>query len=133
MPFTCITTKVPYHRPIPENKRPDKDGSNASGSVGGGIISSWVQAEKMVQIAMMLPSAGFLGWLAGYGLDRWLHQTWMSVAGAMFGIVAGLVGAVRMAMFYGNKSAADSGGDNSGKNGNPANGESKTGDPGKAQ
>jgi ATP synthase protein I len=58
----------------------------------------------MMQIVLVLPSAAFIGWLAGYGLDRWLHQTWISAAGVIFGIVAGLVGAVRMAMFYGRDS-----------------------------
>ena len=66
-----------------------------------GMIGAWVQAEKLMQIVLVLPSAGFIGWLAGYGLGRWLHQTWMGVAGAIFGIIAGLVGVVRMAMIYG--------------------------------
>jgi ATP synthase protein I len=65
-----------------------------------GMIGAWVQAEKLMQIALLLPSAAFIGWLAGYGLDRWLHQKWIGTAGAFFGIVAGLVGAVRMAIFY---------------------------------
>jgi ATP synthase protein I len=88
---------VPYHNPIPEKPTSEKnDRSGASGMFG-----AWVQAEKLLQIAFLLPSAGFIGWLAGYGLDRWLHQTWIATAGAIFGIIAGLVGAVRMAMFYG--------------------------------
>ncbi len=83
---------VPYHPPIPDRK-PD-------GNAGGGMFNAWVQAEKLMQIVMMLPSAGFIGWLAGYGLDRWLHQTWIGIVGALFGIIAGLVGAVRMAIAY---------------------------------
>jgi ATP synthase protein I len=79
------------------------------------MFGAWVQAEKLLQIAFLLPSAGFIGWLAGYGLDHWLHQTWIATAGAIFGIVAGLVSAVRMAMVYG----ADSqdGGDGNGGEG----------------
>lgn len=73
------------------------------------MFGAWVQAEKMMQIVLLLPSAAFIGWLAGYGLDRWLHQKWMATAGAIFGIFAGLVGAVRMAIFY----SADSNRDNS--------------------
>jgi len=92
---SCITTVVPYHNPIPEKKR-------QSGM--SGLLGAWVQAEKMIQIALLLPSAAFIGWLGGYGLDRWLHQTWISVAGVIFGIVAGLVGAIRMAIFYGSDS-----------------------------
>jgi ATP synthase protein I len=74
-----------------------------------GLVGSWVQAEKMIQIVLLLPSAAFIGWLAGYGLDRWLHQTWMAAAGVIFGIIAGLVGAVRMAMFYGGSSGSGGG------------------------
>jgi ATP synthase protein I len=91
---------VPYHNPIPEK-------NHRSGA--SGFIGAWVQAEKLMQIALVLPSAGFIGWLAGYGLDRWLHQKWIGPVGAIFGIIAGLVGAVRMAMFYGadSKSGSD--------------------------
>jgi len=93
---------VPYHNPIPEQKRRGKDSSP-----GSGMIGAWIQAEKMIQIAMVLPCAGFIGWLAGYGLDRWLHQTWIGIAGAVFGIIAGLVAAIRMAMIYANDPAMD--------------------------
>jgi F0F1-type ATP synthase assembly protein I len=96
---------MPYHNPIPEKK---------SQSGMSGMLGAWVQAEKMIQIVLLLPSAAFIGWLAGYGLDHWLHQKWMAMAGIVFGIVAGLVGAVRMAMFYG----ADSRNGNGAGNGN---------------
>ncbi len=121
---------VPYHRPIPERQPRGKAGADepASGGVGGGIMNAWVQAEKMIQIAMMLPCAGFIGWLAGYGLDRWLHQTWIGMAGAVFGIVAGLVGAVRMATIYAN----DPGMNKLDENGNDTDTSGKTGDSGKA-
>jgi hypothetical protein len=97
---------VPYHNPIPEKRQqsgvpgtsPQRRGSNDGGP---SFIGAWVQAEKMMQIALTLPSAGFIGWLIGYGLDRWLHQTWMGTTGAIFGIIAGLVGVVRMAMGFG--------------------------------
>lgn len=92
---------------MPEKKQP---------SGQSGLFSSWVQAEKLLQIAMTLPSAGFIGWLAGYGLDRWLHRTWMATAGAIFGILAGLVGVVRIAM------ASDSKPGNDPSNGNGAGG-----------
>lgn len=106
---------VPYHRPIPERK--------PGGNSGSGIFNAWVQAEKLTQVAMMLPSAGFIGWLAGYGLDRWLHQTWIGVTGAIFGIIAGLVAAVRMAIAYSAGSAQDKPDENENKN--------DTGDSGK--
>jgi ATP synthase protein I len=86
---------VPYHNPIPEKKQ--RSGPS-------GLFGAWVQAEKIMQVALLLPSAAFIGWLAGYGLDRWLHQQWISMAGIVFGIIAGLVGAIRMAMAYGTNS-----------------------------
>lgn len=95
---------VPYHRPIPQRRSGDSRGSGGSGA---GIFNAWVQAEKLTQIAMMLPSAGFVGWLVGYGLDRWLHQTWIGITGAVFGIIAGLVAAVRMAVAYSADPAAN--------------------------
>jgi len=65
-----------------------------------GMLGAWVQAEKMMQIALMLPCAAFIGWVAGVGLDRLLHQTWIGIAGVVFGIIAGLVGAIKMATAY---------------------------------
>jgi hypothetical protein len=98
---------------MPDRTAPDKnqsnkpglasDGSGESGDSGGdsgasGLIGSWIQAEKMIQIALMLPCAGLIGWAIGAGLDRWLHQSWISMAGIVFGIIAGLVGAIQMAI-----------------------------------
>ena len=98
---------MPYHNPIPEKKQ--RSGSSSGGS---GLFGAYVQAEKLMQIAFMLPSAGFIGWLAGYGLDRWLHQTWIAMAGIVFGIMPGLVGAIRMAMAYSAKNGNDDGNGN---------------------
>jgi ATP synthase protein I len=106
---SCITTVVPYHRPIPEKK--SQPGSS-------GIIGAWVQAEKMIQIVLLLPSAAFIGWLAGYGLDRWLHQSWIAMAGVVLGIISGLVGAIRMAIFYSGGSNAGNGEGDGDGNGN---------------
>jgi len=124
---------VPYHRPIPDRKQRGNSGAapesgKSSGGLGG-MMAAWVQAEKLMQIALMLPCAGFIGWLAGYGLDRWLHQAWIGMAGAVFGIVAGLVGAIRMAMAWGadpEMNEADENGDGARKSG-------KRGDSGPAQ
>jgi hypothetical protein len=99
--------QLPYHRPIPESKRRGKaDGilppeQAKNGLAGGpGILGAWIQAEKMIQIALVLPCGGFIGWVIGAVLDRWLHQTWISMAGVVLGIIAGLVGAIQMAMVY---------------------------------
>jgi len=97
---------MPYHHPIPESKQSaEKDGSGtsqanrASGGVGG-LVAAWVQAEKMIQIALVLPCAGFIGWLIGAGFDKWLHKTWIGMLGVGFGIVAGLVGVIQMAFAF---------------------------------
>ncbi len=65
-----------------------------------GLIGSWIQAEKMIQIALVLPCAALIGWLLGAWLDHALHQKWIAIAGIIFGIVSGLVGAIQMAMVY---------------------------------
>lgn len=105
---------VPYHNPIP---KPALDKRPQSGT--SGVLGAWVQAEKLLQIALMLPSAAFVGWLAGYGLDRWLHQSWIGVSGAIFGIIAGLVGAVRTAVAYGAGSKEGNEDENGKKPGSP--------------
>ena len=66
----------------------------------GGIVGAWIQAEKMIQIALVLPCATFIGWLIGAWLDHVLHQSWVAFVGIVVGIIAGLVGAIQMAMAY---------------------------------
>ncbi len=98
---------VPYHRPIPD---PNQRGK------ARGAISALVQAEKMMQIALVLPCAAFVGWLAGVGLDRWLHQSWIELVGIVFGGVAGLVYVIRLAMAaVGESAGEDEGSSGSGK------------------
>jgi F0F1-type ATP synthase assembly protein I len=82
---------MPFHSPIPEKKQPGQS---------EGLVGAWIQAEKLMQIALVLPCAAFIGWLGGAGLDHLLHQTWIAMVGIVLGIVAGLVGAIRMAMIY---------------------------------
>jgi hypothetical protein len=103
------------------------DGSGESGGSSGGatsgLIGSWIQAEKMIQVALMLPCAGFIGWAIGAGLDRWLHQTWISMAGIVLGIIAGLIGAIQMAIASakGPRQNGGSGGETeSGSSGSPS-------------
>lgn len=84
---------MPYHRPIPG---PDSRHKRS------GALDALVQAEKMIQIALILPCAAFIGWLGGAWLDRWLHQKWLSLAGIAFGGIAGLVYVVRLALAAGN-------------------------------
>lgn len=61
-------------------------------------LQSLVQAERLVQIAMVLTCALLIGWGAGWGVDHLLHTHWGVVVGLILGIVAGMVSAIRMAM-----------------------------------
>jgi ATP synthase protein I len=78
---------MPFNRPIPESKPRPRFGSG---------LASLVQAEKMMQIAILLPSSAFIGWLIGAWLDKTLHQSWMSLAGILLGGISGLVYVVRL-------------------------------------
>jgi len=81
-----------FNRPIP-----DRDPQSKS----GGGIATLVQAEKLTQIAVLLPSAAFVGWLAGAWLDSKLHQSWIGLAGLVFGGISGLVYVVRLVVATG--------------------------------
>jgi hypothetical protein len=85
---------MPFNRPIPNQKQPSKTGSG---------IETLIQAEKLMQIAILLPSAAFVGWLAGAWLDGKLHQSWISLAGIVFGGLSGLVYVVRLVLATGPK------------------------------
>jgi F0F1-type ATP synthase assembly protein I len=81
-----------YNRPIPD---PAPQRKRSSG------VESLVQAEKLMQIAILLPSAAFIGWLLGAWADRAWHQTWLGIAGILFGGISGLVYVVRMVIATG--------------------------------
>jgi len=91
---------VPFNRPIPESKPQSKSSSG---------IETLVQAEKLMQIAILLPSAAFIGWLAGAWLDGRLHQSWMGIAGIVFGGISGLVYVIRLVMASGSDSGSGTG------------------------
>lgn len=86
---------MPFNRPIPDEK-PQR------GNSGG--MQTLIQAEKLTQIAVLLPSAAFIGWLAGAWLDSKLHQSWIGLAGIVFGGISGLVYVVRLVMATGGDS-----------------------------
>jgi F0F1-type ATP synthase assembly protein I len=58
----------------------------------------WVQAARYSQLAFVFPAALVVGWLGGAALDRWLHTTWLYLAGILLGIAAGFVELIRTAM-----------------------------------
>jgi ATP synthase protein I len=78
---------MPFNKPIPNDQRPKK---NSSG------LATLVEAEKMMQIAILLPSSAFIGWLIGGWLDKTLHQSWIGLTGIILGGFAGLFYVVRL-------------------------------------
>lgn len=98
---------MPFNNPIPDRKPRDKT------SMG---VQGLVQAERVVQIALVLPSAVLIGWLGGAWLADRLHQPWITLAGFMLGSIAGMVSAIRMALSAGaNPKAANKDGNGTDK------------------
>jgi ATP synthase protein I len=97
---------MPFNRPIPDSKPPRKSSSG---------IETLVQAEKLMQIAILLPSAAFIGWLLGAWADRAWHQSWLGIAGIVFGGISGLVYVIRLVISSGGDSATGAGQGNSNK------------------
>lgn len=65
---------------------------NQKGPKGpSGALGGLVKAERLMQIAFILPTAVVVGWLLGYLVDRWLHQSWIYIVGILLGCVAGFV------------------------------------------
>jgi len=46
-------------------------------------------------LALALPASTFVGWVIGALLDKWLHTTWLYLAGLVLGIIAGFVQLIR--------------------------------------
>ncbi|MFZ0632832.1 MAG: AtpZ/AtpI family protein [Acidobacteriaceae bacterium] len=59
-------------------------------------VGALVRAERLSQIAFILPAAVFVGWIAGAGLDKWLHQQWIYLVGLVLGVVAGFIQVFRL-------------------------------------
>jgi len=53
---------------------------------------------KYSQLAFVFPAATVAGWLVGVALDRWLHTTWLYIAGLIVGIISGFVELIRAAL-----------------------------------
>lgn len=98
---------MPFNRPIPKTQQRSKFASS---------IASLAEAEKMIQISVLLPSSAFVGWLIGAGLDKLFHQTWITLVGILFGGISGIVYVVRMVVTSGAKPGRGAGpnSDNSG-------------------
>ncbi len=87
---------MPFNRPIPDSKRDSAPRPRTSSG-----IDTLVQAEKLMQIAILLPSAAFIGWLLGAWADKGFHQSWIGLAGMIFGGISGLVYVVRLVISTG--------------------------------
>jgi ATP synthase protein I len=61
-----------------------------------GAMSSLVKAESLMQLALILPAAVFVGWIAGVGLDHLFHTGWIYIVGLVIGAVAGFVQMARI-------------------------------------
>jgi F0F1-type ATP synthase assembly protein I len=72
--------------------------SNPSGKKRSEGLDTLVKAERLTQIAFVLPAAVLIGWGGGVLLDKWLHQHWIYIVGLILGAVAGMVEAVRQAL-----------------------------------
>jgi F0F1-type ATP synthase assembly protein I len=60
--------------------------------------SFWIAMARYSQLAFVLPAATAAGWLVGVLLDRWLHTSWIYLAGLLLGIVAGFFELLRTVM-----------------------------------
>jgi uncharacterized membrane protein YfcA len=87
---------MPFNRPIPDSKPQSKISSG---------LATLVQAEKLMQIALLLPCSVFIGWLAGAWIGSKLHQPWIALAGMVFGGISGLVYVVRLVISSSNDPA----------------------------
>lgn len=58
------------------------------------------RAERLIEIAFIMPAALAVGWLGGAGLDKLLHQHWIYIAGIILGFVAGFIEVLRSAVRY---------------------------------
>jgi len=80
---------MPFHRAIPEQKLPTK----ASGGLG-----AYIELEKLMNIAFVLPSSVAICGLAGWWAGNRLHHQWIFITGIVFGCVAGLYYVIQQAI-----------------------------------
>ncbi len=59
-------------------------------------MQALIKAEKLTQIAFVMPISLAVGWLLGGVLDKVLHQHWIYLAGIVLGIVSGFLQIFRM-------------------------------------
>jgi F0F1-type ATP synthase assembly protein I len=77
---------MPEQNPNPDDKKRSE------------TMQTILNAERLTQIAFVLPASVLIGWGLGALLDKWLHQHWIYIVGVIFGAVAGMVEAIRQAL-----------------------------------
>ena len=77
-----------------DNTHQEEEENDSSGN----SERSWmIQVGRYSQIGVALPAAILIGWFVGRLLDRWLHTSWLYLAGLLVGIVAGFIELIRVA------------------------------------
>jgi len=90
MPWCITDPEQPSPMPQdPPTRQPSRPGRNP-------LVDGVVRAERLFQIALILPVSVVVGWLLGVGLDKWLHQHWISMVGLLLGAVAGFIEVFRV-------------------------------------
>lgn len=55
----------------------------------------WVQVGRYLGLAMVLPAATVVGYLAGYGLDHLFHTRFLKIVFLVLGVIAGFIDLLR--------------------------------------
>jgi F0F1-type ATP synthase assembly protein I len=58
----------------------------------------WAMVAKYTSIAFLLPSAVFVGYAIGFGLDKWFGTTYWKTICLIIGVISGFVELVRELM-----------------------------------
>jgi len=53
--------------------------------------SDYVKFEQIAQLALALPAACVIGWLAGAAIDKHFHTNWFGLIGILLGAIAGFI------------------------------------------
>jgi F0F1-type ATP synthase assembly protein I len=80
------------------NPKPDQQTELRETKPTQGALKSLVQAEKLMQLAFMIPAATLIGWFGGALLDRAFHQHWIYIVGLLLGAVAGFMQTFRIVL-----------------------------------
>jgi F0F1-type ATP synthase assembly protein I len=55
----------------------------------------WVQVARYLSLATLLPAGAFVGYAAGYGLDRLFETRFLRIVFLVFGVVGALINLIR--------------------------------------